>query len=273
MSGPSVEDLLADLDDERAAVMALVRGLPPASWTLPTRAEPWTVRDQIAHLGWFDAAFARAISTPAEFEAERDAITDLEGFVDAANAAVPEGGPAALAWWQDAARAFDAAARACDPSTRLPWYGPPMSLRSAITSRIMETWAHGSDVADALGTRLPRTDRLRHVADIAVRARAQGYRVRGLEVPATPVRVELTGPSGEVWRWGEPHVSDLGRQDDPHHSRGEAITGDAEEFCLVLIRRRHVDDTGLVVTGDVAREWMEIGQAFAGTPGKDPVRA
>ena len=52
-----------------------------------------------------------------------------------------------------------------------------------------------------------------------------------------------------------------------------AITGDAEEFCLVLIRRRHVDDTGLVVTGDAAREWMEIGQAFAGTPGKDPVRA
>jgi uncharacterized protein (TIGR03084 family) len=148
-----------------------------------------------------------------------------------------------------------------------------MSLRSAITSRIMETWAHGSDVADALGTRLPPTDRLRHVADIAVRARAQGYRVRGLEVPATPVRVELTGPSGEVWRWGEPHGSDSGRHDDPNHSRGDAITGDAEEFCLVLIRRRHVDDTGLVVTGDVAREWMEIGQAFAGTPGKDPVRA
>jgi uncharacterized protein (TIGR03084 family) len=257
VSGPSVEDLLADLDDERAAVMALVRGLPPASWTLPTRAEPWTVRDQIAHLGWFDAAFARAISTPAEFEAERDAITDLDGFVDAANAAVPEAGPAALAWWQDAARAFDAAARACDPSTRLPWYGPPMSLRSAITSRIMETWAHGSDVADALGTRLPPTDRLRHVADIAVRARPQGYRVRDLDVPQTPVRVELTGPSGDVWTWGE---------------GDESIVGDAEEFCLVLVRRVHVDDTALVVTGDAAREWMTLGQAFAGTPGADPVR-
>ena len=273
MSAPSVEDLLADLDDERAAVMALVRGLPPASWALPTRAEPWTVRDQIAHLGWFDAAFARAISTPAEFEAERDAITDLEGFVDAANAAVPEAGPATLAWWQDAARAFDAAARACDPSTRLPWYGPPMSLRSAITSRIMETWAHGTDVADALGSCLPPTERLRHVADIAVRARAQGYRVRGLEVPATPVRVELTGPSGEVWAWGD--VSGVAPQtlDVRNATQTNAITGDAEEFCLVLIRRRHVDDTGLVVTGDAAREWMEIGQAFAGTPGKDPVRA
>ncbi|MDD7938038.1 TIGR03084 family metal-binding protein [Actinomycetospora lutea] len=262
MSAPSVQELLTDLDAERAAVMAIVRELPRDSWTLPTRAEPWTVRDQIAHLGWFDGAFARAISTPAEFEAERDAITDIAGYVDRTLREVPEVGPAALAYWQDAARAFDRAARACDPSARLPWYGPSMSLRSAITSRIMETWAHGGDVADAVGARLAPTDRLRHVADIAVRARAQGYRVRGREVPDVPVRIELTGPSGDVWRWGE------GREDG-----GDAITGDAEKFCLVLVRRRHVDDTSLEITGDAAREWMELGQAFAGTPGKDPVRA
>ena len=261
---PSVAQLLSDLDDERAAVMGLVRELPRASWTLPTRAVPWTVRDQIAHLGWFDGAFARAISTPVEFEAERDAVADVGSFVEAANAQVPEAGPAALAWWQDAALAFDRAAvalEATDPKARLPWYGPPMSLRSAITSRIMETWAHGADVADALGARLAPTDRLRHVADIAVRARPQGYRVRGLDVPQTPVRVELTGPSGDVWTWGE------------GHGEAESIVGDAEEFCLVLVRRVHVDDTALVVTGGAAREWMVLGQAFAGTPGADPVRA
>ncbi|PVZ09976.1 TIGR03084 family metal-binding protein [Actinomycetospora cinnamomea] len=274
MAGPSVDELLADLDDERAAVMALLRDRPPADWSRPTRAEPWTVRDQVAHLAWFDGAFARAISTPEAFEAERDAITDVEGFVDAANAQVPASGPAALAAWQEAAVAFDRAARACDPTARLPWFGPAMSLRSAITSRIMETWAHGADVADALGTRLPPSDRLRHVADLAVRARAQGYRVRGMDVPDTPVRVELTGPSGAVWGWmSGARVSDPGRHDDPDRSRGDAITGDVEEFCLVLVRRRHVDDTGLVVTGDAAREWMLLGQAFAGTPGKGPVRA
>jgi uncharacterized protein (TIGR03084 family) len=258
-AAPSVEELLADLDDERAAVMALLRDRPPEDWSRPTRARPWTVRDQVAHLGWFDGAFARAISTPEAFEAERDAITDVEGFVDAANDQVPASGTAALASWQDAAVAFDRAVRACDPSARLPWFGPAMSLRSAITSRIMETWAHGADVADALGERLAPTDRLRHVADLAVRARPQGYRVRDRDVPATPVRVELTGPSGEVWTWGE--------------GEAESVVGDAEEFCLVLVRRVHVDDTALVVTGDTAREWMLLGQAFAGTPGADPVRA
>ncbi len=263
VSAPSVDELLADLDDERAAVMGLVRGIGRADWSRPTRATPWTVRDQVAHLGWFDGAFARAISTPDEFTAERDTITDLVGFVDAANAQVPEVGPAALAYWQDAARFFDDSAReleASDPSARLPWYGPPMSLRSAITSRIMETWAHGADVADALGVRLAPTDRLRHVADIAVRARPQGYRVRSLDVPATPVRVELTAPSGALWTWGP-------------EDAGDRVAGDAEEFCLVLVRRVHVDDTAVTVSGDAAREWMTIGQAFAGTPGADPVRA
>ena len=32
-----------------------------------------------------------------------------------------------------------------------PWYGPSMSARSFVTARLMETWAHGMDVADALG--------------------------------------------------------------------------------------------------------------------------
>jgi uncharacterized protein (TIGR03084 family) len=278
---PSVEELLADLDAERAAVMGVVREIPRADWTLPTRAKPWTVRDQIAHLGWFDAAFARAISTPDDFVAERDAITELEGFVDAANDQVPEVGPAALAYWQDAARFFDRAVReleARDPKARLPWYGPPMSLRSAITSRIMETWAHGADIAHALGVRLAPTDRLRHVADLAVRARPQGYRVRSLDLPETPVRVELTAPSGVVWTWGDASGGTSLTLDDRNDTRStedsiSSVTGDAEEFCLVLVRRVHVDDTSLVVTGDAAREWMTIGQAFAGTPGAEPVRA
>ncbi|MEJ2888548.1 TIGR03084 family metal-binding protein [Actinomycetospora aeridis] len=271
--GPSVDELLDDLDAERAAVMALVRELPRASWTLPTRAEPWTVRDQIAHLAWFDGAFARAVSTPAEFEAERDAITDVADFMDRTLREVPEVGPAALASWQDAARAFDRAARACDPSARLPWYGPSMSLRSAITSRMMETWAHGTDVADALDARLAPSERLRHVADLAVRARPQGYRVRGLPVSETPVLVTLTGPSGTAWTWA-PGVSGVASQTSSvrNATQTNSVVGDAEEFCLVLARRRHVDDTALEVSGDAAREWMEIGQAFAGTPGKDPVR-
>ena len=68
--------------------------------------------------------------------------------------------------------------------TRLPWFGPPMSATSMATARFMETWAHGLDVADALGVELPPTDRVRHVAHLGVRTRGFAYRNRGLEPPA-----------------------------------------------------------------------------------------
>ena len=41
-----------------------------------------------------------------------------------------------------------------------------MGAKSFLTARLMETWAHGIDVADALGVTREPTDRLRHVAQL-----------------------------------------------------------------------------------------------------------
>jgi hypothetical protein len=43
-----------------------------------------------------------------------------------------------------------------------------------------------------------------------------------------------------------------------------AVRGPAEEFCLVVTQRRHVDDTRLELDGEPARDWMHKAQAFAG---------
>ncbi len=141
-----------------------------------------------------------------------------------------------------------------DPSTRVPWYGPDMSIASSLTARIMETWAHGQDVADALGATRATTPALRHVAHIGVRTLANSFVTRGFEVPDAPVYVALTSPDGECWTWGDAGAADR-------------VEGDAVEFCLVVTQRRHVADTNLAVHGPVATQWMQIAQAFAGPPG------
>jgi uncharacterized protein (TIGR03084 family) len=129
-----------------------------------------------------------------------------------------------------------------------------MSAASSITARIMETWAHGQDVADALGVKRVPTDRLRHVAFIGARALPNSYQARGLPVPATPVRVELRAPGGDVWTFGPDDAADI-------------VRGPALDFCLAVTQRRHLDDLDLERTGDVANEWLSIAQAFAGPPG------
>jgi len=131
----------------------------------------------------------------------------------------------------------------------VPWYGPDMTLASTLTARIMETWAHGQDVADALGIDRDPSPRLRHVAFLGWRAVANSFRVQGRPEPTAPVRVEL----GEV-AFGPDDAVDV-------------VRGSLLHFCLVVTQRRHPADTDLVAEGPVATEWLTIAQAFAGPSG------
>ncbi len=147
---------------------------------------------------------------------------------------------------------------ATDPSASLPWFGPPMSATSSMTARLMETWAHGQDVADALGVTREPTARLRHVAHLGVAARSFAFANRGLAPPAEPVHVALTAPHGAVWTWGPPDAA-------------ATVRGPAEDFCLLVTRRRHRDDLALDAHGDAAKRWLHVAQAFAGPPRRDRV--
>jgi uncharacterized protein (TIGR03084 family) len=183
------------------------------------------------------------------------ALEDPNGFVDTVAYA---GGKAApeelLARWRAGRRQLGEALRAFPAGEKLPWFGPPMSPVSMATARLMETWAHGLDVADALGVTLDPTDRIRHVAHIGVRTRDFAFANKGLEPPAEAFRVELTGPSGELWTWGP---------DDAEQS----VRGPAYDFCLLVTQRRHRADLALEATGAEADRWLDIAQAFAGPSG------
>jgi uncharacterized protein (TIGR03084 family) len=245
----------SDLADEHADLDAIVAPLEESSWDVPTPAEPWSVRDQISHLAFFDE-LATAASTRADdfLAGMATAAQDVDGFMNAPlekGRAMPA--PEVLGWWRGARAEMLDAFSGLQSSDRIPWYGPPMSAASFITARLMETWAHGQDVVDGLGTDRTPTERLRHVAYIGVRARPFSYSTRALEVPDEPIGVHLTAPDGTSWSWNDDAT--------------QTVRGDALEFCLVVTQRRHVDDTSLEMEGPLAREWMSIAQAYAGPPG------
>ncbi|MBR8743270.1 TIGR03084 family metal-binding protein [Nocardiopsis sp. MG754419] len=248
-----VEDLRAEQED----LVALLAGVDAADWARPTPAPGWTITDQVAHLAFFDRAALTALTDTAGFERlTSEALADPGGFVEAASAPLTVLAPAdLLAEWRRSSSALREALGRAPAGTRVPWFGPPMSVASKATARLMETWAHGQDVVDALGAAREPTDRLRHIVHLALRVRPYSYLARGLGAPETPVRVELTAPGGGLWRMGDDAAEDV-------------VTGDALEFCLVLTRRRHVDDTDLGSRGTAAREWLRIGQTYAGGPGE-----
>jgi uncharacterized protein (TIGR03084 family) len=248
--------LLADLDAESADLDAMIAPLDQRQYLLATPAEGWCISDQVSHLAFFDQAALLAATDPERFKIEAaQMMARGAGFPDevaARHRATP--GPELRAWLRRARAELMAGFATVDPARKLPWYGPDMSAASSVTARLMETWAHGQDIADALGISRPPTPRLRHIAHIGVRTIGFSFVLRGRPVPAQPIRVEVAAPDGSTWTWGPDDAADV-------------VTAPALDFCLVVTQRRHPADTALVATGPVAAEWVSIAQAFAGAPG------
>jgi len=118
----------------------------------------------------------------------------------------------------------------------------------------METWAHGLDVADALGVKRPTTERLRSIAHIGVRTRDYAFFINNLTPPTEPFLVELRGPGGDTWAWGPPDAA-------------QRVTGSAEDFCFLVTQRRPLTTLDITAHGADAQRWLGISQAFAGPPG------
>ncbi|MEU2051827.1 TIGR03084 family metal-binding protein [Streptomyces bungoensis] len=249
---PVIDDLRAESDE----LDLLVAELSPEQWSLPTPAPGWSVAHQIAHLAWTDHSALLAVTDADAFRGlVEKALAAPGSFVDEGaeeGARLPR--TELLSTWRAGRAALDRALRAAPPGARFPWYGPPMSAASMATARLMETWAHSLDVADALGVERPPTDRLRHVARLGVRTRDFAFGVHGLTPPADEFRVELAAPGGEVWAYGPQDAA-------------QRVTGPALDFCLLVTQRAHRADLALRAQGPDADRWLGIAQAFAGPPG------
>jgi len=243
--------LILDLEAEHADLDGHVTPLSEAEWSTPTPADGWSVRDSILHLALTDEVAALAAADPLGFEAYREQRrAGSDPFETHRN--MPADQLLDL-WRANRIRLLDAL-RSTNSWARITWFGPPMSAMSHATARLMETWAHGQDVLDGLRLERAPTPRLRHIAHLGVRTRAYSYQQHGLNPPTTEVHVALVAPGEGVWAWGDPASADQ-------------VRGTAPDLCLVVVQRRHVDDTHLEVEGPHAREWLLIAQAFAGRAG------
>jgi uncharacterized protein (TIGR03084 family) len=248
--------LLGDLALESADLDDLVADLSDEEWARPTPAAGWTIAHQIAHLAWTDDQALLAVRSPEDFSAAMRRASS--STVDAVDAAAQEGARARpaelLARWRAGRAALAEALEQLPEGTRIPWYGTSMSSASMATARLMETWAHGQDVADALDVTRDPSDRLRHVAHLGVRTRDYSFAVNGMAPPREDFRIELVAPSGELWAWGPVEAT-------------QRLTGDGRSFAMLVTQRIHRDDADLLAQGDDVERWLRIAQAFAGPPG------
>jgi uncharacterized protein (TIGR03084 family) len=253
----------ADFLEECKALHIVLEPLGDADFETPTLFKGWTVNNILRHLHVWNIAADLSLSDEAafgEFIANMMAgvrggrLPDFEAeYLHALS------GQSLRSAWIEGAEAMSVRFAVADPKLRLKWVGPDMSALSSVTARLMETWSHAQAIYDVLGVERIDTDRVGNIVRLGVITYGFTWKNRRMEPPGPMPLLRLASPSGVVWEYGEQSNSGL-------------ITGSATEFCHVVTQCRNIADTSLEVFGDVAHQWMEVAQCFAGPPQDPPAK-
>jgi uncharacterized protein (TIGR03084 family) len=251
-----------DFREESTALYDLIAPHDDAVFELKTQFKNWTVNDVLTHLHVWNIAADLSLKGADAFAAFFSQVAAAVGDGKSLRVFEPSylnglRGRALLETWRDYFVEMTERFLAADPKKRVKWAGPDMSVRSSITARLMETWAHGQEVYDTLGVARVNGDRIKNIAVLGVKTFGWTFANRGLDVPSSAPHVRLTAASGELWTWNDPSEDNL-------------VEGDATEFCQVVTQVRNIADTKLRVVGETARRWTSIAQCFAGPPETPP---
>jgi uncharacterized protein (TIGR03084 family) len=257
--------VLTQADDLMAEIRATTNVLAPysdAQFDTVTAFKGWTINHVLRHLHVWNRAAWMSCTQPAAFDEwmagiavanqAKRSMRDVELEHSAGLS-----GQALSRVWCAFAEEMTAELRTADPARRVKWAGPDMSVRSSVSARLMETWAHGQEIYDVLGLARHNTDAIRNIVVLGINTFGWTFRNRRQAVPDPAPRVTLTAPSGEVWTFNQ------GTED-------ASVSGAAEEFCQVVTQVRNIGDTSLRVEGANAIAWMAVAQCFAGPPNDPP---
>ena len=253
MTKPEIYHHLTAAGEE---IDSLVAGLDHTGWQRLTPAAGWTVAHQVAHLTATFKLAELSVRAPEQFQKLAGSLSpDFDANVRHAMAPfLAEPHDVLLKQWQDQRIAVDEGLAGLPPMEMVPWLVRPLPAAVLAAAGMMEAFAHGQDIADALGVRREPPAGLRDLVDFISRTWDFGYQSRGLPTPDIQLRFEVTAPSGAVWGFG------------PEDS-GERISGPAVDLCLLAVRRRHRNDLALTAQGAEAQRWLDIAQAYRGPAG------
>jgi uncharacterized protein (TIGR03084 family) len=253
---------VSDFLDESEALHALLAPLSDRDLETETQFKGYTIQDVVGHLHHWNVAAELSLRDEPGFRAFFKQLSEGLGrgrsLVEIAGEWLGDlQGRALVEEWRRFAHELARHFGTADPKARVLWAGPDMSVRSSVTARLMETWAHGQEVYDVLGEPRVDADRIKNIAQLGVNTFGWTFRNRRLEVPSAVPHLRLDAPSGAVWEWNPP-------------SETQRVEGSASEFCQVVTQVRSLGDTRLRVVGDAAQRWMSIAQCFAGAASDPP---
>lgn len=242
-----MREILSDLVAEQQFLDQSLQRIPIKLWDKVTPAKPWTVRDTIAHLADFAELAADAL-TGGDRVKEYQNATDLDALrqraIEKGRSMRPQD---VIEWWRAGRAKVVEPLSHMSADDRVEWIAGDMSAKTFATFRLMETWAHGLDIYQALDIEVEDTPRIRHVCWLGWKTLPYAFKNAGLDY--SPIRVEVIGPGYAKWVYGPEDAEDV-------------IKGPASDWARIVVRRMSPDKARLKVTGEAAAKALEVAQAF-----------
>ncbi len=251
-----------DFRDECNAVYSILENLKEKDYEMPTQFKGWTFNNVIGHLHVWNYAADISLEDGDEWKNFANSALQALGNGSSMNEfeqTITKGiqGPELLSMWKEYYTDMTERFAVADPKKRVKWMGPDMSVRSSISARHMETWAHAQELYDSLGLDRINEDRIKNIVIIGNNTFKWCFTVHKKTLPSIKPYLKLISPSGEIWEYNE-------------FSEEHKIEGLAEEFCQVVTQVRNIKDVNLKLTGNIAEEWMSVAQCFAGGAEQPP---
>jgi len=254
-----MREILSDLVAEEQALDQFLQRINERQWKLPTSAPGWSIKDTVSHLAYTERFAAQVLEGGAAV-IKKSGIADIDAWTALG---VKEGREMryqqVIEWWRNSrADVVDALSR-MEGTERVPWIDGDMSARAFATLRLMETWAHGLDIKDAMEGLLTYdeeeedptadTSRIRHIAWLAHRMLPYAFSEAGEDYPETGIRVELMGPRYARWVYGPEDAADV-------------IKGIASEWCRIAVQRMDPGLSTLKTEGEKAETAIKIVRTY-----------
>lgn len=238
-------EIIGDLSADADEFDRLLEKLDDTQWAAPTTTPHWTAARLVAHLAAIFRMVAMAAADPAAFSTMAlDPGCDFDANVRAASSGYllePAGG--LLPRWRKEHASVAAALTKLPPDQLVAWPDGALEPLTLAGAAMVELFWHRQDVTDALDVRIEPTDRIRHVVEHGLRVWGRSLEAGDPAVPGHGIRLELIAPSGNLWAYG------------PQDSR-QAISGRAEDFCLLMTNRRRPQELTLAADGEEATRWL-----------------
>ena len=230
--------------------------LDDEQWKLPTPAPGWTIAHQVAHLAATFRMAGLAGSDPDGFVALMARLSHdfTDNVANALSEYLSDPPEVLFGRWQAERNAAVKALSSVPADQMVPWVVYPLPPAVLAMAGMMEAFAHGQDIADALGVRRSAPTASGSWSPSRCAPGTSATWPVTSRTPDMEFGFDLTAPSGALWQFG------------PEDAR-QRISGPAEDFCLLVTRRRHRDDLAVTAVGPDAEHWLEIAQAYRGPAG------